>query len=83
MKINLCDGKYTIVYNEEKATVDEVLRHGEPWPAANPVNNLELAMVHAIVDHDALIREAREIISRLMELNGQAQAFLDKTKEST
>jgi len=66
MNIHLCNRKYTIVYNEENATVDEVLRYGLSWSAANPINNLEMAMVHAIVDRDALIREAREIAQQFV-----------------
>ena len=53
MKIDLRDNKYTIIYNEENGMVSEVLRYGESWPAANPVNNLESALVHKIVELEA------------------------------
>ena len=62
---------------------------GLPWRGEEDFRKCVLA-----TDHDALIQEAREIIEHLSQSNhgyvphgcsgcADAQAFLDKTKEST
>lgn len=61
--IGLCDGKYTIVYDEEKAAIHEILRHGAPWPAANPpTSKLELCLVYKIVELQDRLEETRKRI---------------------
>jgi hypothetical protein len=50
MQIDLCDGKYTYILNEDTG-VQEVLRYGEPWSKEDLLgDNLVLAMAQRIVE---------------------------------
>jgi hypothetical protein len=44
-RINLMDGKYTIVYDRDTGTIKEVLRYGEPWRDVTGDN-----LIHALVN---------------------------------
>jgi hypothetical protein len=47
--ITVCDGKYTIVI-EPGGKVSHALRHGQPWPAGETLNNLEHALACELRD---------------------------------
>lgn len=48
MLIDLDNGKYTIVYDEEKGYITHILRYREPWKELS--TNVELALVHQLLD---------------------------------
>jgi hypothetical protein len=50
MKIDLCDGKYTYILDEDTG-VQEVLRYGEPWRKEDLLgDNLIFAMAQRIIE---------------------------------
>jgi hypothetical protein len=49
IKLELSDGKYTILYNGSTPFQFEALRNGEPWRDLVG-DNLVLALVHRIID---------------------------------
>lgn len=58
MKIDLCDGKYTYILDEDTG-VQEVLRYGEPWRKDDLLgDNLVLAMAHEISNLKYLLDKA-------------------------
>ena len=66
VKINLEDGKYTVVYDPNTCTLD-TLRYGEPW-RSHVGDNLIMAMVNRIVAGDKLITE---MTRRIVEYQSQ------------
>ena len=58
MKIDLCDGKYTYILDEDTG-VQEVLRYGEPWRKDDLLgDNLVLAMAQEINNLKYLLDKA-------------------------
>jgi hypothetical protein len=48
--IVLCDGKYTIIFNDDPQKFDiNVERYGEPWRLVTG-DNLILALIHKIIE---------------------------------
>lgn len=52
MKIDLDNGKYTVVVNDDTERVESILRYGQPWPASDDLlySKVVLAMIHEIIE---------------------------------
>lgn len=60
-KIDIYDGKYSFVMTDA-GTIDQVLRHGQAWPAADDLRGM--GVVLALVQE---VEENRQEITRLEE----------------
>lgn len=55
-RVSFEDGKYVLV--RRGSGEYEWLRHGEPWPVANPPDKKDIAIFHRVKELEALVEEA-------------------------
>lgn len=76
-RIELEDGKYTILHHEEHGGLT-VLRHGEPWRNETG-DKLMLAMTHHILELESELEEMKETYEGAIITKSYGEAKPQKT----